>query len=313
MNHNNQICLLLPGKLLQPDFPGLTGIKAVGHQSPVLIELRRLALIVQNQKCLLQLFSNSLNVNRKNQICSVFRFHVSRQFAGNRIRNALTAAEGIRIRLLHFGNSPLRRRIDPDFRCCRFFRPKEACNGSILSLVQIHLRNHKELSSIPGDFLCMQCFLFGKSEHRDRRSISAHAKVRIHAVFRIEDIGIRLSLCIPEDAQRNCPGMLQNGMLTKRHPEGIKEVISIPDVLFAEFRIHLFSVCSESLQRSFRMLRHRIVPDIIIHKQKARPGFRIAADGCAKCRTILRLPGVFRLWNIRHLCKITSEIMKKQR
>ena len=77
MNHNDQIRLLLPGKLLQPDFPGLTGIKAVGHQSPVLIELRRLALIVQNQKCLLQLFSNSLNVNRKNQIRSVFRFHGS--------------------------------------------------------------------------------------------------------------------------------------------------------------------------------------------------------------------------------------------
>ena len=159
----------------------------------------------------------------------------------------------------------------------------------------------------------MQCFLFRKSKDRHRRSISAHAKVRIHAIFRIEDIGIRLSLFIPKHAQRNCPGMFQNGILTKRHPEGIEEIIPIQDVLFAEFRIHLSFVCSESLQRSFRMLRHRIVPDIIIHKQKARPGFRIAADRCAKCRTIPRLPGVSRLRDIRHLCQITSKIMKKQR
>ena len=64
------------------------------------------------------------------------------------------------------------RRIDPDFRYCGFFRPKKTCNCPILPLIQIHLRNHKKLSSIPDDFLCMKCFFFRKCEYRDRRSIS---------------------------------------------------------------------------------------------------------------------------------------------
>lgn len=79
------------------------------------------------------------------------------------------------------------RRIDSDFRHCHFFRPKKTCNCPILPLIQIHLLNHKKLSSIPNDFLCMKCFLFRKCEYRDRRSISGadhHGGMKPHASYR---------------------------------------------------------------------------------------------------------------------------------
>ena len=75
----------------------------------------------------------------------------------------------------------------PDFRYCGFFGPKKTCNCPILPLIQIHLRNHKKLSSIPDDFLCMKCFLFRKCEYRDKRSISGadhHGGMKPHASYR---------------------------------------------------------------------------------------------------------------------------------
>lgn len=68
-----------------------------------------------------------------------------------------------------------------------FFRPKKTCNCPILPLIQIHLRNHKKLSSIPDDFLCMKRFLFRKCEYRNRRSISGadhHGGMKPHASYR---------------------------------------------------------------------------------------------------------------------------------
>lgn len=64
------------------------------------------------------------------------------------------------------------RRIDPDFRYCVFFVRRRPAIVPFLPLIQIHLRNHKKLSSISDDFLCMKRFFFRKCEYRDRRSIS---------------------------------------------------------------------------------------------------------------------------------------------